>query len=152
MTHEFILWICVAAYALHLIDEIVLDWKKWSETKMGHSKFEWSDFYVSSAVKLTVGFSCAMVGWQCPAFALLLPALLLLSAVFSHILPAIKHKKACPGLVSSLILFLPIGIWNFWGANADVVLTPAVLVLAFVFAIFVKWYARIIVKLHKKIA
>lgn len=152
MTYEFVLWICVAAYALHMVEERVLNWKKWSETKMGHSHFEWADFYVSHAIKLVIGFCCAMIGWQAPAFSLLFPALMLYSAVFSHLIPALKFKKVCPGLITTFLLLFPIGIWAYWGANQDVALNPLVLVLSLVFGAFVKWSPGIFVRLNKKIS
>src|SRR5207247_2036591 len=63
------------------------------------------------------------IGWRLPAIALTYPALMVINAVFFHILPFVTTKKFSPGVISAVVLFLPLGGWLFYGAYTDGVLT-----------------------------
>lgn len=55
-----------------------------------------------------MGIACASVGWHHPVVALAFPALMIVNAIFFHVLPAIIKRKNSPGLFTAVILFIPI--------------------------------------------
>jgi hypothetical protein len=122
MNHEVWLWIALASYAIHILEEFMFDWKNWANKVLG-LPVTWPDFYVTNAVVVVLGIVAAQVGWRLPAIALAFPALMLINAVFFHIAPFIVTRKFSPGLVTAVLLFLPLGGWLFYGAQADGVLT-----------------------------
>ncbi len=128
ISHEFILWIALAAYALHVLEEQALGWKHWAESCLGLKGLEWATFYVANAAVMFLGIAAAMVGWKFPVFALVIPALQLINGVFFHIAPTIVQRKFSPGVITATLLFLPISVWAYLGAYRDGVLTPQVLI------------------------
>jgi len=109
MEPNHIFWIALAAYALHILEEFTYDWKSWAN-KVIKLNVDWTYFYVSNVVFLFVGVACASVGWSHPTFSLIFPALMLINAIFVHILGYIRSKrKFSPGLITAIFLFLPIG-------------------------------------------
>lgn len=150
MANEYILWICVAVYVMHGLEEKILDWNKWFDPKMLKFKLGSTDFYVVQSMKVLVGFCCAMVGWKNASFSLIFPAVILLSAVFSHILPAIKTRKFNPGLLTSIILLIPVGLWAYVGAWQDLVLSATSLVISLALGALVKWSPALLLRVTKK--
>lgn len=126
MTHEYLLWIATAAYAVHAMEEHEYNWRDWARTVL-HLPVDWPTFYVTNFAVVVLGACCAMVGWRLPEFSLVLPALMAINAVVFHILPTVVTRKFSPGLVTAVILFLPISWWAWTGAAADGVLTTRVL-------------------------
>jgi hypothetical protein len=122
MNHEVWLWIALAAYAIHILEEFMFDWKNWANKVLG-LPVTWPDFYVTNAVVVVLGIVAAQVGWRLPAISLAFPALMLINAVFFHIAPFVVTRKFSPGLVTAVLLFLPLGGWLFYGAWVDGVLT-----------------------------
>lgn len=139
MTHEYVLWIATAAYGFHMIEETIYDWYGWIRRVLG-LQAEWSEFYMVNAIVIVLGGSCAMVGWRLPGAALIFPAFMLVNAVVFHILPVIVTRIFSPGLITAVVLFLPVGSWAYWGAWRDGVLTTTAVivsgVLGFVLMLF----------------
>ena len=121
MSHEYFLWIATLAYGLHIIEEMVLDWRSWAR---GFMKLpaEWSEFYVVNAVVILFGCVSAIIGWKCPMIALSFPALMLVNTVF-HLVPVIKSRRFSPGLFTALVLFAPIAALTYYGASIDHVIS-----------------------------
>lgn len=110
MTLPDLLWLCTAAYAAHVIEEFVLDWRNWARNVLG-LPVEWPSFYVVNAVVAVLGVTAAMVAPNLPAVALGFPALMLINATFFHMLPVIRFGgRFSPGLISAVLLFYPLGI------------------------------------------
>jgi hypothetical protein len=78
------------------------------------------------------------------------PALMLINAVFFHILPFVVKKKFSPGLISAVVLFLPLGTWLFYGANRDGVLTTTTAIIAVALGAGLMAYPIILLKLKDK--
>ena len=122
MKPDHLFWVALAAYALHILEEYTYDWKSWAQ-KVIKLNTDWNHFYVTNVVVLFLGVACASVGWSHPTFSLVFPALMILNALFSHILPYIRSKrKFSPGLITAIFLFLPIGVGCFnvamqWGVQ-----------------------------------
>lgn len=134
MTREFILWISLFAYALHICEEAILNWKGWVKKSGIVKNVEWSDFYIVNAAVVVLGIACSQVGWNLPFFALIFPGLQLINALFFHILPTLIQKKFSPGLITATLLFLPIGLLCYWAAFQDQVLSIGSAILSFVCA------------------
>ncbi len=139
MNHQYVLWIATAAYGFHMIEETVYDWHGWVRRVL-KLQAEWSEFYLVNGVVFVLGLSYAMVGWQLPAFALVFPAFMLVNAILFHILPTIITRIFSPGIITAVVLFLPVGTWAYCSASRDGALnTTAVVVsgvLGFVLMLF----------------
>jgi hypothetical protein len=113
MTPDYIFWVALAAYAFHILEEYNYDWKTWAQ-KILKLDVDWNTFYVTNVIILFFGISCAEVGWSHPTYSLMFPALMVINALFFHILPYIRSKrKFSPGLFTAIFLFIPIGIRSF---------------------------------------
>jgi hypothetical protein len=116
MKPDYIFWIALAAYAFHILEEYTYDWKTWAK-KILKLEVSWENFYVTNVIVLFFGIACAEVGWSHPTFSLIFPALMIVNALFFHILPYIRSKrKFSPGLFTAIFLFLPVGIACFTNA------------------------------------
>lgn len=137
MTHEYLLWLCLFAYAAHIFEEGVLGWKEWTDKFTGDSGLSWTDFYLANSAVIVTGFCCGMIGWKIPSFALLFPALQLINAIFFHIGPTIVFRVISPGVFTATFLFLPIASMTYHGALVDGVLTLETAALSFMFGTLV---------------
>ncbi len=130
--HTYILWIATFAYGLHIVEEYTFDWKGWSMAVM-KLPVNWIHFGIVNGLVVVLGISCSSVGWSCPAYALSLPALMLINATFFHVMPFITTRgRWSPGLGTAVVLFYPIAIWAYWGAKLDDVLSAWVFVASLV--------------------
>lgn len=131
MTHEVWLWIATAAYGLHALEEYMFDWKNWANRVL-HLPVDWPGFYVTNFLVIVLGVVAAQIGWQLPGVALAFPALMIINAIFFHIVPFAVTKKFSPGLFSAVAIFLPLGIGLFYGAHLDGAIDAKSVILAFV--------------------
>ena len=127
MTHEYVLWIATAAYAVHILEEYELNWRDWARRVLG-LPVEWGSFYVVNALVVVLGVCCAAVGWRRPEFALALPALMLINAALFHVAPVVVTRVFSPGAITAVALFVPVAGWAYHGAWADGVLSTEVAV------------------------
>ncbi|WP_247003208.1 HXXEE domain-containing protein [Halosolutus gelatinilyticus] len=120
--YDYLLWVMVTAYALHIVEEYQYNWRAWATSTL-HLDVDWRDFYLTNGCVIVLGISAAMIGWRAPWLSLTFPALALINAVFFHILPTIRTRVFSPGLVTAVLLFLPISGWVYYGAYRDGVAT-----------------------------
>jgi hypothetical protein len=126
------LWVAVAAYALHILEEYQLDWRNWARAVI-KLPVEWPDFYVVNALVIVFGIVCAQLAATAPVLALVFPALMLINGTFFHILPFITTSgRFSPGLVTAVMLFWPIGVACYWAAALEGRLTVATVVISLV--------------------
>lgn len=113
-------WLCMSAYALHVLEEFQMGWRDWARRVL-KLPVEWSDFYVTNAVVIAIGIAQAQLAAVLPVIALVFASLMLINAVFFHILPTIRTRIYSPGTVTALVLFLPLGVATFRAAvrNGD---------------------------------
>jgi hypothetical protein len=133
MSHEWVLWILTTAAAFHVVEERGLGWQGWAAQTLGPRLGvipSWSDFWATNGLLIVFGISAAAVGWRAPAFALAFPALSLINAVFFHLLPSIHARRPNPGLLTAMLLYLPIGVWAYLAANSDGALDLATVILS----------------------
>jgi hypothetical protein len=126
------LWLATAAYGVHILEEFSLNWRDWARAVIG-LPVEWADFYIVNSLVIVLGIVSANLATAAPALALSFAALMLINAVFFHILPVIKTRgRFSPGVFTAVVLFLPIGVACFAVADRAGVLTTAAVVVSFV--------------------
>ena len=122
MSHAYLLWVATLVYGVHMLEETIYNWHDWVRQVLKVNA-EWSEFYMVNAVVIVLGATCAMVGWRNPAFALILPAFMVVNAVIFHIVPVLVTRIFSPGVITAVLLFLPVTGWVYSGAYDDGVLT-----------------------------
>ncbi len=141
-------WLGLACYAIHMLEEFILDWRDWARAVIG-LPVEWADFYVTNGVVVVLGIAAANLADVAPTIALGFPALMLINAVVFHILPVIRGKgRYSPGVFTAVVLFLPVGYLTFRAAAREGGLDAASLALSFL--IGAALMATPIVLLHLK--
>lgn len=116
MLLDDLMWLAVAAYGLHILEEYQLDWRNWARAVL-KLPVEWPDFYVVNALVIVLGAIAAILVRTQPTIALSFPAVMLVNAVFFHISPYVRTGgRFSPGLVTAVVLFLPLGIACYWVA------------------------------------
>jgi hypothetical protein len=110
MTHlQIMLWLCVAAYGFHVLEEFIFDWRNWAQQVL-HLPARWDDFYITNCLVIVLGIVCVEVAPEYPVIALGFPGLMLINAVFMHVFPfVVKRGRFSPGLITAVLLFCPIG-------------------------------------------
>ena len=117
MSLTVLAWLAVGAYALHILEEHVLGWHGWARKTM-NLPMEWDAYTTIEFVLLILGAIAAMLAPALPVLALAYAAFLVINAVFFHILPMIiSGGKFSPGVLTGVLLFLPIGYYAYTGVN-----------------------------------
>lgn len=110
---QALLWFCVAAYGLHILEEFSFDWKHWARAVI-QLPVEWNDFYITNCLVIVLGIVASQVAPLWPSIALSFPALMLINATFFHVMPFLRTGgRFSPGLITALLLFYPVGIATF---------------------------------------
>ncbi len=142
------IWLATAAYGVHAFEEFELDWRNWARAVI-KLPVEWHDFYVVNFLVIVLGIVAAELADAAPGVALTFPALMLINAVFFHIAPFfVTRGRFSPGLITAVLLFLPIGSICYIVANDAGVLDTRNLIGSFVLAALLM--AMPIVLLHVK--
>lgn len=115
MNHQFILWVALLAYALHMLEEYFYNWKDWA-VKTFNIPATWTDFYLVNTFVLFMGLCCASIGWNCIWLALIYPGFMLINAIFFHIIPIIRFRNFSPGIITAILLFLPVIGFSYYYA------------------------------------
>lgn len=130
MTLQTLAWVAMAAYAVHILEEFTLNWRDWARAVI-KLPVEWPDFYMANAVVIALGIAQAMLAPALPVAPLLFASLMLINAVFFHILQVIVHKgRFSPGVVTAIVLFLPVGVAVWWQAAAEGLVDSITAILA----------------------
>jgi hypothetical protein len=125
-------WLAMAAYALHIMEEYTFDWRNWARAVI-KLPVEWSDFYVTNAVVVALGIAQAMLAPTLPLAPLIYASVMLINAIFFHILPVIRtNGRFSPGLFTAVALFLPVAIAVWWRAGADGALDATTVIVAII--------------------
>lgn len=93
---------------MHVLEESSFNWVGWA-TRYGLG-FSWSDFFLTNVSVIVFGISAAAIGYRRPALALSYPALMLVNALFFHLLPTLVSGRPNPGFITALVLFVPLSI------------------------------------------
>jgi hypothetical protein len=148
--HEFVLWLMLFAYALHILEERMLDWLGWARATFNFD-LGWADFYTTNAIVVVAGICTAMVGWKLPEVSLMFPALALVNGVVFHIGPTLLQRRFSPGVITAVLLFLPIGSWSYYAAYVDRVLTLAVGAVSAVGGAVLMAYPLVLLQIKKRL-
>ena len=113
ITLDQLCWLATAAYALHVLEEYIFDWKSWA-SDAPRLWCDWPAFYLSRSVVVVLGIVAAQLAPQTPNLALCFPGLLVAEATFGHMLPAVRNRDQFPpGLLTSVLLFYPLGFLSY---------------------------------------
>jgi hypothetical protein len=134
MNLEHWCWLAIAACALHIVEEFLLDWRGWvkSVTGIGISQ---AVFWTLNLLLLALGAGFASVAGRWPVLAMAIPALMLLNATVFHVGAWIWLRgRFSPGIITAILLFYPIAIGCYRSASQSGVLTGWSLVESFLLA------------------
>ncbi len=107
---QSIIWLCLAAYGVHVLEEFAFDWQNWARNVL-HLPVQWPDFYITNSLVIVLGLVAAEIAPVLPALALSFPALMLINATFFHVAPFTWTRgRFSPGLITAVLLFFPLGI------------------------------------------
>ena len=126
MSLQDLIWLSLAAYSLHMLEEYMLDWPAWAR-KVSGLRIERADFYVVNALVVVLGFVCAHFGATVPLLALVFPALMLINSVIHIAGVVIVRGRPFPGIFTAVLLFVPLGVACFLRASGDGVLSSVTL-------------------------
>ena len=130
MSLQTLAWLAMLAYSIHMIEEFMLDWRNWARAVI-KLPVEWDDFYVTNAVVVAFGIAQGMLAPTLPLIPLMFAALMLINAVFFHILPMIVTRgRYSPGVFTAVVLFFPSAIAVWHRAYLDGALDATTAVLA----------------------
>lgn len=130
MSLETLAWLSMAAYAVHMLEEYMFDWRNWARAVI-KLPVEWSDFYVTNAIVVVLGIAQAMLAPTLPLAPLIYASLMLVNAVFFHVLPMLRTRgRFSPGVATAVALFLPLGVAVWRRAAADGSMSAGTAVLA----------------------
>ena len=119
MTLTDLMWLALAAYGLHLLEESTFDWRNWARNVLT-LPVEWDHFYVTNALVVVLGAVAAELAATQPMLALAFPAVMLINATFFHVGPfLVTRGRFSPGLITAVVLFYPLGIACFRRAAVD---------------------------------
>ncbi|MFO0917697.1 MAG: HXXEE domain-containing protein [Planctomycetaceae bacterium] len=149
MHHEYMLWICTAGYALHVMEEYEFNWRDWARNVL-HLPVGWTTFYLANAAVIVLGACCSMVGWREPSFSLSYPALMLINAVCFHFAPTVATRIYSPGLATAVVIFLPAGLWTYYIAWVDGALTISSGLLSLLLGAAIMAYPIVLLKIRQK--
>jgi len=117
---DVLAWLAVAAYALHIMEERILDWHS-SMKKSLKLSMDVDSYHVIGRVFLVLGAIAAFIFGSLPDAARAFAVFLLINAVIFHIWPMIRTQTFSPGSWTAIFLFLPIVYMTYVVAN----LSPA---------------------------
>jgi hypothetical protein len=114
MTMTTLAWLGMAAYAAHILEEYILDWRNWARNVLGLPA-EWNDFYVTNGVVVALGIAQPMLAPTLPLAVLSYAGLEFINGLFMHVVPFIRTKgRFSPGLISAVFFFIPLSVATFW--------------------------------------
>jgi hypothetical protein len=121
MSHlQMMLWLCVAAYGMHVLEEFVFDWRSWSQQVL-NLPTRWEDFYITNCLVIVVGIVAVQIAPEYPTVALGFPGLMLINATFMHVFPFLRTRgRFSPGLMTAVVCFWPLGTFTMLAAGLNV--------------------------------
>lgn len=109
-----VLWLVVAAIAVHFIEEYAMNFPGWA-LRFFSMPITSEDFHLVNASVSLYAIACAVVGWRLPAFSLTIAGLIGLNGLF-HAGASLVVGGYSPGAVTGLVLFVPVAIATYRAA------------------------------------
>lgn len=113
---DVLAWLAVAAYALHIMEERILDWHSSMKKSMKLS-MDVDSYHVIGRVFLVLGAIAAFMYGQLPDLARAFVVFLVINLLVFHIWPMIRTQTWSPGSWTAIFLFLPIAYFTWSAAN-----------------------------------
>ncbi len=139
-------WLLLLAYAVHMLEEFMLDWRDWAEGVLG-LPVTWPDFYVTNGIVVVLGIGAAELAGELPMVALAFAALMLVNAVFFHVLPMIVFKgRFSPGAMTAVVVMCPAAITAFVLAGGEGILSTRMVLGAFLIGALLMAYPIVLLR------
>jgi Protein of unknown function with HXXEE motif len=129
---DVLAWLAVAAYALHILEERILDWHS-SMKKSLKLSMDVDHYRIIARVFFVLGAIAAVLTGTFPVAARAFAVFLLINAIVFHIWPMIRSQQFSPGSWTAILLFLPIVYMTYAVANQP----PAEWILPAIIAIVI---------------
>ena len=113
---DVLAWLAVAAYALHIMEERILDWHS-SMKKSMKIAMDVDAYRVIARVFLVLGAIAAVLVGQVPELARGFVVFLVINLIVFHLWPMISSQRFSPGTLTAVFLFLPIAYMTYVVAN-----------------------------------
>jgi hypothetical protein len=106
MSLSILVWLAVGAYALHIVEEHVLDWFGWARKTMNLDMTREAYITIEAAF-VVLGIVAAMAASAMPIAGLAFIAMLVINVTFFHLLPmAMSGGGFSPGTISGLLFYV----------------------------------------------
>jgi hypothetical protein len=141
---EVLVWLAVAAYALHIMEERILDWHT-SMRKSLKLSMDVDHYRIIARVFFVLGVIAAVLFGTFPVAARAFAVFLLINTIVFHIWPMIRSQQFSPGSWTAIFLFLPIVYLTYMAANippVDWILPAIVAVVITAFPLLLLEYGR----------
>ena len=111
---------------------------------------EWSEFYVVNFAVVIFGISSAMIGFDNLWIALLFPGLMLINGVVAHVGVSVIKRNFSPGLITSILLFLPLSIYTYYLVYEQGFLTIRLLLTSLIGGLLIMAFPIVLQIMKKK--
>lgn len=141
---EVLVWLAVAAYALHIMEERILDWHS-SMRKSLKLSMDVDHYRIIARVFFVLGVIAAVLFGTFPVAARAFAVFLLINTIVFHIWPMIRSQQFSPGSWTAIFLFLPIVYLTYMAANiplTDWILPAIVAIVITAFPLLLLEYGR----------
>jgi hypothetical protein len=142
---DVLAWLAVAAYALHILEERILDWHS-SMRKSLKFPMDVDHYRTIARVFFVLGAIAAVLFVNFPVAARAFAVFLLINTIVFHIWPMIRTQTFSPGSLTAVFLFLPIVYMTYVVAN----LPPVGWILPVVIAIVITAFPLLLLEFGKK--
>jgi hypothetical protein len=106
MSLSILVWLAVGAYALHIIEEHILDWFGWARKTM-NLNLAWETYVTIESAFIVLGVAAAMAASAVPVVGLAFIAMLVINVTFFHLLPMMMAGgRFSPGTLSGLLFYI----------------------------------------------
>jgi hypothetical membrane protein len=142
---DVLAWLAVAAYALHIMEERILDWHSSMKKSLKFS-MDVDHYRIIGRVFFVLGAIAAVLVGTFPDAARAFAVFLLINTIVFHIWPMIRTQQFSPGSLTAIFLFLPIVYMTYVVAN----LPPAGWILPAVIAIVITAFPLLLLEFGRK--
>jgi hypothetical protein len=102
-----------AAYAIHIVEEYRCGWLDWAQGLSGLQMHK-GEFIIANSIVVVLGTVCSLVGYTQPLVSCTFAGLALVNALTAHIGATIAKRVWSPGIITSIVLFIPLGVWAYY--------------------------------------